>query len=345
MDSSGAGDIPQDLYERILEKAEERKKSGCDPFVADWQSILEIPLWMVRDRLRDNPGRLVALLIDGAEETDFYMDLEEKLDLPPDTHAVLSTPSFSKTIAEALSGEGLGSDKVEEVPEEETAYLVIISDCHDYEIIMHISLPSLAGPAGIDVFEDGKHIADYSYNTAEECTEALAKVPWIFFSPRGDWTREQIVQYTENWFSKAFGAPFMQSLPLHPEFSYVHHPERLDLTAMEAVFRMLQATVPFDYDSLGTAIELTNDLNRDADPPEVVVTEEGILKDDPDQCQALAARICVEMDQRLDDLQDLEGIAFSDRNAPGFRTIFDKTLRAIYETVTGRACPDSVKVW
>ena len=66
MDSSDAGDIPQDLYERILEKAQERKKSGCDPFVADWQSILEIPLWMVRDRLCDNPGRLVALLIDGA---------------------------------------------------------------------------------------------------------------------------------------------------------------------------------------------------------------------------------------------------------------------------------------
>ena len=66
-------------------------------------------------------------------------------------------------------------------------------------------------------------------------------------------------------------------MKFHSEYSYVHQPELVDLTALEAVSKLIQATVQKEYDALEKAIETTNDINRDMDLGEPVVTEDGIL--------------------------------------------------------------------
>jgi hypothetical protein len=133
-------------------------------------------------------------------------------------------------------------------------------------------------------------------------------------------------------------------MAIHSDHSYVHHPELLDLTALQSVFRLLEATVPAALEGLDTAIETTNDLNRDLERKEPVVTLEGILLEDPEQCQALAGRIIVEMDQQLGMLERTEGIPFSDRNDPEYGPVFDETARKIYEKIVGHPCPASVKI-
>ncbi len=344
MSSSPPEDSPEDLYLRAFEKASVRKQSGCDPLSADWQAILEIALNLARNHLRRNPGRLLPLQMGGDDEWEFYLDLLEKLDLPPNTFAVMSTPSFSENLLDAVDDQDLEVGGDCEMPWEKGSYLVIISDCRDHMRIMQVSLPSASGSAGIDVYEDGKHLADYTYNTIEECMEALAKVPWVFFSPRGDWTDEQVIRYTENWFVKAVDTADLEGMVIHKEHSYVHHPELLNLNALESVFRLLEATVPAALESLDTAIETTNDLNRDLELEETVVTIEGILLEDPEQSQALAGRITIEMDQQMEELERTDGIAFPDRNDREYIPFFDQTARKIYEKIVGHPCPASVKI-
>ena len=111
-------------------------------------------------------------------------------------------------------------------------------------------------------------------------------------------------------------------------------------------FKLIQATVPKEYDTLERAVEITNDINRDMDLGEPVVTEDGILKDDKAQCQALLNRITVEIDMKLDMLSYLKDVKMPDSNIrnPDYNRVFDETARLIYKAVTGRVCPELVKV-
>ncbi len=344
MSSSPPEDSPEDLYLRVFEKASVRKDSGCDPLVADWQAILEIALNLARAHLQRNPGRLLPLQIGSDEEWEFYLDLLAKLDLPPDTFAVLSTPSFSENLLDALDDQDLEVAGNCEMPWGRDAYLVIISDCSDHVRIMQVSLPGATGSAGIDVYEDGKHLADYTYRTIEECVDALAKVPWVFFSPKRNWSREQILRYTENWFLRAVDTQGLEGMALHSDFSYAHHPELVGLSPLDSVFRLVERTVPAALENLEAAIETTNDLNRDLELDEAVVTTDGILRGEQKQCQALADRIAMEMDQHLEELEQAEGVAFPDRQDPQYAPLFDGMARRIYEKITGCPCPSSVKI-
>jgi hypothetical protein len=110
------------------------------------------------------------------------------------------------------------------------------------------------------------------------------------------------------------------------------------------VFKLLEATVPSALESLEVAIETTNDLNQDLDLAETIVTKDGILRDDQEQCQALAGRIAIEMDQQLDEVERLEGVAFPDRNDGDYIPLFYETARRIYEKTAGRPCPEHVRI-
>ncbi len=335
-------DNPEDLYLRVFEKASIRKQSGCDPLSADWQAILEIALNLGRAHLLRNPGRLLPLQIGNDEEWEFYLDLLEKLDLPPDTYAVVSTPSFSETLLDAVDDQEPDGAGECEMPWGKKSYLIIISDCRDHTRIMQVSLPSASGSSGIDVYDDGKHLADYTYHTTEECIEALGKVPWIFFSPRGDWTEEQIIRYTENWFLRGIDTQDFQGMSLHSRYSYVHHPELLNVSPLEAVFRLLLASVPSALENLDTAIETANDLYRDLELGEAVVTKDGILRNDPEPCRSLFGRVVVEMEQQLEAMRGMEEIPCPAPDDPDYDRLFTQTAKKIYEKIVGQPCPSSI---
>ena len=331
-----------EAVKNIFDKADARVRAGQEPLDADWQATLELMLLMIHKPLLDNPGRLLPAQIEGQDEWDFYLDIQEKLDLPPDTYAALFTPSALQTIPgpepEDLEITGIA-------PWERNAYSIIISDCPEHNKIMQASLPGVES-VGIDVFEDGKHFANYTYHTIEECLDDLSNVTWIFFSHRDEWSDEQIIRYTENWYEKSLDRLNMNEVMFHTEFSYVHHPELLNMKPLESIFKLIQATVPKEYDSLEIAMEITNDLNRDMNLGDAVVTERGIMQDIPAECQSLIGRIAVEMDMNLEALDLLKGVKLPNRKGkkPEYNRAFDKTAKMIYKTVTGRSCPESVEV-
>jgi len=326
----------------IFKKAEKREKAGGDYFYTGWQATLELLLLMMEEQLLENPGQLLPMQISDDDEWYFYLDVMEKLDLPPETGAVLITPSAFK---EMKLSEFSKFEDSEMAPWKRNAYSVIISNIRDHTVILQASLPGLEF-AGIDIFEDGKHFADYMYNTVEECLDDLSNITWTYFRPKGEWSKDQIIRYTENWYGKSIYGVEGPDVKFHAEYSYVHHPEIINLTPLHAVFKLIQATVPIEYDTLERAIEITNDVNRDMDLGEPVVTEDGILRADKAQCQALLNRITVEIDMKLDMLSYLKGVTVPGRNIqnPNYNRVFDETAKRIYEVITGRGCPESVKV-
>ena len=326
----------------IYDKAEARIKEGCNAFQAEWQATLELMLLGMEKPLRDNPGQLHALQISGQEEWDFYVEVLVELDLPPDTCAVLITPSAAKDMPIPTPPEIEASGIT---PWQRDAYTLIISHCQDRETIMQVSLPGLES-AGIDVFEDGKHLADYTYNSVEECLKDLSRTVWIYLKPKEDWTEDKMLRYTENWFSKIIHTHRIEEARIHQEWSYIHNPELLKSDPLETVFRVIKATIPKEYDSLDYAIEITNDLNRDMDTGEAVVTLDGVLHDRRAECQALFNRIVIEIDEQLNTLESIEGVKFPHRNLSDskYSDAFEKTAREVYEIVTRRPCPEYVRL-
>ena len=223
----------------IFHKADVRERAGRYPFNAGWQATLEIMILMMEKNILEQPGQLLAMQVDNQKEWEFYLDIKEKLDLPPETCAVLVTPSAFKNIP-ILEDEGV--EYSGPTPWERDAYSLIVSDLEDHETIMQAALPGIES-AGIDVFDDGNHLADYSYNTIEECVDELTKITWIHFNPEGKWTDELINRYTENWYAKCFEMDMEISMA-HGEFSYLHHPELLNMTPLESVFRAIGEVIP-----------------------------------------------------------------------------------------------------
>ncbi len=320
----------------IYHKAEVREMAGKDPLNAGWQATLEIMLLIVEKHITEQPGELLAMQIDDQDEWGFYLDIKEKLDLPPETCAVLVTPSAFKNIP-VLEDEGV--DYSGPTPWERDAYSLIVSDLQDHKTIMQAALPGIEY-AGIDVFEDGNHLADYSYNTIEECIDELTRITWIHFNPEGKWTDELINRYTNNWYAKCLEMDLESSM-VHEEFSYLHHPELLNLTPLESVFRAIGEVIPKEYGNIQEMIDTTNDMNRDFDFDKLVITKEGILQDKEPECRALLDRIELDMDLSLERLENYKGVKFSqqDRKYPEYNSVFDETEMKIYEEMTGRSYP------
>ena len=171
----------------------------------------------------------------------------------------------------------------------------------------------------------------------------LTRVIWIYFNPGEDWTQEQIRTYTENWYAKTVYGD-IENVPVHSGFSYAHHPELLGLTPLQSVFKLITATIPKEYDSLDQAIETANSINEDLDLGYATITEEGILRDNPTECQTLLTKFVVEMDMRLSTLESLHGVRFPKRNfgVQVYAGAFDASAREVYKVVTGRDCPEGL---
>jgi hypothetical protein len=320
----------------IYDKADKWEDEGRNAFECWWQVTLEIMLLLVDRYISERPGQLVPMEIENQDEWEFYLNIKKKLDLPPETCAVLVTPSaFKKMPAIEVPGiENFGPKAWER-----KAYSLIISDLEVRTKIMQAALPGIKSP-GIDVFEDGNQLADYTYNTIDECIDDLTKNTWIHFNPEGTWTDELIVRYTENWFSKSMEIDLINA-PIHQEFSYVHHPELLGLSPFEAVFRMLGEMMQKEFDDLQNIVNAGNAMNGDLELGYPFMTVNGILSGKENECHTLLENLKIEMENLLGTLENVDGVKFpqENRTGPEYRKLFDETALKIYEGVVGKPYP------
>ena len=115
---------------------------------------------------------------------------------------------------------------------------------------------------------------------------------------------------------------------------------------MEAVFKVIVATIPKEFDGLEKALQIANDPDRDFELGDPEVSKKGILQDNEEECKSLLAWIGVEIDQHLDTLEYVEGVQFSRRSIrkTEYRRTFDEIAKQAYRVITGRPYPESVKI-
>jgi len=324
----------------IFEKATRREEAGKDSFDAGWQAALETMLLITEKRTVEQPGQLVPMQIDNEDEWEFYINIKTKLDLPPETCAILITPSAFKSIPEI---NGLDTEFSGPKAWERNAYAVIVSDLKEHERILQASLPGIKH-YGIDVFDDGNHLVDYSYNTVEECIGDLTKMAWMHFNPGANWTDESIIRYTENWCAKILDVDLQQA-GIHKEYSYLHRPGLLNLTPFQAVFRAAAEVIPKGIKDVNELVDTANTSNRDFNLGNPYITVEAVLKNKKTDCRILLERIQTEIDLFFEELVCVEDINFplENRRSSEYRTLFDQTSERIYQAVVGRPYPNLQK--
>ena len=319
----------ENSVEAILRKAEQWESEGKDVLISFWQTILEIMLLTVRELVSKNPGKVVPMEIGNDEEWDFFWGIKKILGLPPETCAVLVSPTAFKNMP------FLDDPKIEHFglkAWERNAYSLIVSGVNDRSRILQAALPGIEHP-GIDVFEDGNQLASYSYNTIDECIDDLTKSVWVYFNPEGTWTDGLIIRYTENWFSKSMEINLIDA-PIHQKFSYVHHPELLGLSPFEAVFRMLGEIMQKEFDDLQDIVNAGNAMNKDLELGYPFITVNGILSGNEHECHTL-------LENLLETLEFVDGVKFPQENRTGdeYRKLFNETAFVVYETVVGKPYP------
>lgn len=154
-------------------REQQRLKAGADATVAGWQCFLEGLLIRLEEYL--HPGRLVTFQSLAPEEQGFFEGLAHSLDLPPDVCGVFIPPSVLQAMLFAPES---GSAPAR-IPSD--AGIVLVSRCRDYAIVLNTLFAMPPYAAGIDVYEEGRLLAGYSYRTIDECRDNLPGVIRTYF--------------------------------------------------------------------------------------------------------------------------------------------------------------------
>jgi hypothetical protein len=159
-------------------KTRERRRvqAGADPAVAGWQRFLEGMLIRLEDYLR--PGSLVTFQSLAPDEKVFFEKLSKAVAIPPNVSAVFIPPS----VRQGMMFNPDSGPAPARIPNDSGILLAIRQ--RDYAIVLNtfFALPPYA--AGIDVYEEGRLLAGYSYATVTECRDNLGHVMRTYLNSR-----------------------------------------------------------------------------------------------------------------------------------------------------------------
>jgi len=176
----GGGDMKETRIASELRLTKDRRQrriaAGADPTVAGWQSFLEGMLIRLEAYLQ--PGRLVTFQSVAPEEKLFFEELSGAVVVPRAVGAVFIPPSVLQGMLFTLDS----GPAPARIPTD--SGIVLASRWRDYATVLntYFALPPYA--AGIDVYEEGRLLAGYSYATIRECRENLSQVLRTYFDSR-----------------------------------------------------------------------------------------------------------------------------------------------------------------
>jgi hypothetical protein len=157
-------------------REQRRVQAGADPAVAGWQRFLEGMLIRLEDYLR--PGSLVTFQSLAPDEKIFFEELNKAVAVPSTVSAVFIPPS----VRQGMMFNPDSGPAPARIPND--SGILLASRQRDYAILLNtfFALPPYA--AGIDVYEEGRLLAGYSYATVSECRDNLARIIYTYLKPR-----------------------------------------------------------------------------------------------------------------------------------------------------------------
>ena len=226
------------ITERRTITPEERIHSwiamGADPAEARWHAALAAALEAWHDHLI--AGRIVTCAQLEPQEARSFDALLVHLDLPPEAVGVFLPPSLSVHFEPPAQGKVL-----RRAPGDRSQLLLLGSALRPQCLLVAELAAGPDAAPGVDAYEKGCRIVAAPLEA--DHTAGLSELAWRYMGPTAEPSVSACKRYTEWWFRRG-AALGRLDLPLHAQFSYIHHPERLGLDLPEAVFHLTEAVLP-----------------------------------------------------------------------------------------------------
>ena len=298
-----------------------RIDAGREAGVVLWQAALESMLIAVSPYLAS--GEMVTVSSMGPEASARFNDLQRMLDFSPFVCGVFLPPEQADT----LSPEGIVAPLARA---SKGSMKILVTRAGDFSRIMTVEIAP--GSPGIDIFEDGRLLGSYDYDSPEACMADISKTVWIHLKHKGTWTAADCIRYTDGWFLKSVACR-ASDLAVNPNHSYIHSPTLLKLTPVEAVFKLMDGALAELSKDPKTVLAWANAAGR-GQGEAVSVTRDGLARKHEEEIRFL--EICLE-DQLLSLLKLLYAYdivdfrAFSDADERKFKDRFDRTVKGACE--------------
>ncbi|MDM8535349.1 hypothetical protein QUF70_01200 [Desulfobacterales bacterium HSG17] len=315
------------LLNNLDEKTQKRIEAGRDKLTANLHGAMEAILINLQDLLI--PGEIVTSETLEQDLKKQFHKLQISLDLSPFAHAVFLPSGIYRNLN---SYSHLQKTASAIIPDDDNdTSKVLVSGISDYKRILTAEI-SPAKP-GIDIFDDGSLLASYNYNTPHECINDLSKIIWIHFKYKDAWNHEDYIRYTEGWFFRSANYK-IPDLSINVNHSYIHHPVLINTSSIQAIFKLMKATLLRLFAETDKTLAAANAANL-YKPDTVKISKSGLSNGKEDEKRSLNLYYEDRLVGLLKLLQGYEIInfkSFSAAEQKEFKRMFARTVEDVFQS-------------
>lgn len=212
------------------------EQENKDPRSARWQAAIEEIMTLFIPRLEK--GRLTPVSLLEEQDLLLFRSALARLDLSPGLWAAFLPPSSAALIrppADAM-------EELVRIDKDQQSYKIIIQRPGQESRFLCAEISEYAHRPGIDIFQEGALLGRFNYETAEICIEEMTRAVRAHAWEKGEWSREDIIAYTVNWFEKVTDLE-QADISVEEKRSFFHSPTLIRTNRVDALFRLLTAVL------------------------------------------------------------------------------------------------------
>ncbi|WP_207690823.1 hypothetical protein [Desulfonema limicola] len=298
-------------------------KAGANKLTAAQHGAMETILINLKDILI--PGEIVTSESLKPDQEAQFHKLKISLDLSPFAYAVFLPSGIYQNLGLYKKLE----KKEKDIVPDDTSK-ILVSGINEYQRILTADISP--DKPGINIFDQGSLLASYNYNTPQECIDDLSKIIWIHFKYKDAWTHDDYVKYTEGWFFRSANYK-IPNLSINVNHSYIHHPVLINTNTIQAVFKLMKATLIRLFAHADKTIAAANAANL-YKPDTVKITKSGLSNGKENEKKSLRLYFEDRLVGLLKLLQGYEIInfkSFSESEKNEFKRMFARTVEDIFQ--------------
>ncbi|WP_319523793.1 hypothetical protein [uncultured Desulfosarcina sp.] len=286
------------------------EQENKDPRSARWQAALEEIMALFIPRLEK--GKLTPVSALEEQDLPIFKSVLARVDLSPGLWAAFLPPPAAALIlppADAM-------EELVRIDKDKPSYKIIIQRPGKESRILCAEISEYAHRMGIDIFQDGALLGSFNYETYKICIEEITKAVRAHAWEKGNWSREDTIAYTMNWFKKVLYLE-RADVSVEEKRSFFHSPTLIRTDRVDALFRLLTAIVT---------------LRFQADPEKYTASlpgKSGNREDRMAACGSLAESCLLDLLNIVRSLDLLDFKEFTNQEEKQFKTEFTRSVRKL----------------
>jgi hypothetical protein len=286
------------------------EQENRDPRSARWQAALEEIMTLFIPRLEK--GRLTPVSPLEEQDLPIFKSALASIDLSPGLWAAFLPPAAAALIlppADAM-------EELVRIGKYKPSYKIIIQRPGKENRILCAEISEHAHRLGIDIFQEGALLGSFNYETVQICMEEMTKAIRAHAWEKDEWSREDTIAYTVNWFEKVYYLE-RADVSVEEKRSFFHSPTLIRTDRVDALFRLLTAVLTLRFQA--------DPEKYSASLPEKAGSEEDRMSD----CSSLAESYLLDLLNIVRSLDLLDFKEFTDQEEKQFKTEFTRSVRKL----------------